>query len=147
MSGLARLLAGNVEPGVYHWTTASDRAMIEHAVERAGWRFVCLDTWQVEDKAAFLSACRDAFGIEDLSEHDFDGLGDALNDVLPGDAVGFVVLWDGWAPFARADSLAFEVAVDIFDARVDAERVGAFAVLLKGPGPQTDVPELDPRHV
>jgi hypothetical protein len=146
MSGLAKLLAGNVECGVYHWATATDTTTVSHAVERAGWRFVGLDTWQVEGKGEFLKACMAAFGIDDLSEHDFDGLGDALNDVQPGDAVGMVVLWDGWAPFARADPLAFEVAVDIFDARVDAERVGKFAVILKGPGPQTDIAELDPRH-
>jgi hypothetical protein len=145
MSGLAKLLAGNVAPGVYRWSAPSDSATVQHAVERAGWRFIGLDTWQVEDKAGFLTACKGAFGI-DLSEHDFDGLCDALNDVEPGDATGIVVLWDGWAPFARADSFGFEVAVDVFDTRVDAERVGPFAVLLKGPGPQTDVPDLDPHH-
>ncbi len=146
MSGLARLLAEKLDCGVYHWIAATDAATVQHAVERAGWRFVGLDTWQVESKGEFLSACRTAFGIEELAEHDFDGLGDALNDVQPGDASGVVVLWDGWAPFARADRLAFDVALDIFDARVDAERAGRFAVILKGPGPQTDIPELDPRH-
>ena len=68
---------------------------------------------------------------------------DALNEIQPGEAAGVVVLWDGWAPFARADRHAFDVAVDVFDARVDPERVGTFAVLLKGPGPQTDLVELD----
>jgi barstar (barnase inhibitor) len=146
VSGLARLLAGTTTPGVYRWSPAYDASMIQHTVERAGWRYIGLDTWRVEDKAEFLQACKDAFEIGDLAEHDFDGLCDALNDIQPGDAEGVVVLWDGWAPFARADPLAFEVAVDVFDARVDAERAGTFAVLLKGPGPQTDVPELDARH-
>jgi Barstar (barnase inhibitor) len=146
MSGLARLLAGNAAPGVYRWSTATDAATVQHAVERAGWRHIGLDTWQVEDKGGFLEACKGAFGIDELAEHSFDGLADALNEVQPGDSAGVVVIWDGWAPFARADSRAFEVAVDVFDARVDAERIGPFAVLLKGPGPQTDVPELDPRR-
>ena len=146
MSGLARLLAGHTRPGVYHWATGADSDLVEHAAERAGWRFICLDTWQIEHKAEFLQACKSAFGIDDLTEHSFDGLADALNDVQPGDASGVVVLWDGWAPFARADRHAFDVAVDVFDARVDAERVGAFAVVLKGPGPQTDLPELVPHR-
>lgn len=146
MSGLARLLAGHAEPGVYHWATASDAEVVKHAAEQAGWCFIGLDTWLVEDKGAFLRACVAAFAIDDLADHDFDGLADALNDVRAGDTAGVVVLWDGWAPFARADRQAFDVAVDVLDARVDTERAGPFAVLLKGPGPQTDLPELDPRH-
>lgn len=146
MSGLARLLAGHTSPAVYHWATAADREVVRHAAERAGWAYVHLDTWQVEGKAEFLQACKATLGFEDLEEHSFDGLGDALNDVQPGDAAGVVVLWDGWGPFARADRHAFDVAVDVFDARVDTDRAGPFAVLLKGPGPQTDLPELDPGH-
>jgi barstar (barnase inhibitor) len=147
MSGLARLLAGHTSPGVYHWASGGDLDQARHAAERAGWRAICLDTWKLEDKTQFLQACKGAFGIDDLAEHSFDGLADALNDVQPGEANGVIVLWDGWAPFARADRRAFDVAVDVFAARVDAERMGAFAVLLKGSGPQTDLPELDPHRV
>lgn len=146
MSGLARLLAGHTGPGVYHWSTAADPDVVRHAAELADWRYLGLDTWQVEDKAAFLHACTAAFRIEDLEEHSFDGLGDALNDLRPGEAAGILVLWDGWGPLARADRHAFDVALDVFDARVDTERAGRFAVLLKGSGPATDLPELDPRH-
>jgi hypothetical protein len=146
MSGLARLLAGHTDPGVYHWASAADAEVVQHAVERAGWRYLWLDTWQVEDKAGFLTACTAAFGIDNLVDHSFDGLADALNEIEPGESAGVVVFWDGWAPFARADPHAFDVAVDVFDARVDTERRGAFAVLLKGSGPETDLPELDPHH-
>jgi barstar (barnase inhibitor) len=146
MSGLARLLAGHTDPGVYHWASAAEPDVVEHAVERAGWRYVGLDTWQVEDKAGFLQACKSAFGIEDLAEHSFDGLADALNEVEAGESAGVVVFWAGWAPFARADRQAFDVAIDVFDARVDTERRGAFAVLLQGTGPQTDLAELDLHH-
>ena len=145
MSGLARLLAGHTPPGVYHWASAADARVVEHAAERADWRYVGLDTWLVEGKDEFLQECKRAFGIDPNDEHSFDGLGDSLNDVTPGDASGVVVLWDGWAPFARADRHAFDVAVDVFAARVETDRAGAFAVLLKGQGPQTDLPELDPR--
>ena len=64
-----------------------------------------------------------------------------------GDRVGVVVMWDGWGPLARADRRVFDVAVDVFSARVDDERAGPFSVLLRGPGPDdTDLVELDP-HV
>ncbi len=146
MSGLAKLLAGHASPAIYRWASVADAAAVRHAVETAGWRYVGLDTWRVEDKGAFLDACKEAFGVDDLSEHSFDGLGDALDAVEPGDASGVVVIWDGWSPLARADRQAFDVALDVLDARVDSERGGAFAVLLQGPGPQTDLPELDPRR-
>src|SRR4051812_42353629 len=130
MSGLARLLAGHTGPGVYHWATAADANVVQHAVERAGWRYIGLDTWRGESRADFLHACTDAFGIEHLEEHSFDGLSDALEEVDLGDTNGVVVLWDGWGPFARADRHAFDVAADVFDVRVETERAGPFAVLL-----------------
>lgn len=143
MSGLARLLAGHTSPGVYHWASPANPAAIRHTVEAAGWQFIGLDTWKVENRNEFLQTCKDAFGFAELGEHSFDGLGDALGDVQAGDSAGIVVLWDGWAPFARADRHAFEVAVDVFDERVDTDRAGAFAVVLQGSGPPCDLPELD----
>lgn len=142
MSGLAGLLAGHTSPGIYHWASPADVRAVKGAAETAGWCFICLDTWKVESKDDFLYACRTAFGVESLEEHSFDGLGDALNDVQAGDTAGVLVLWDGWAPLARADRHAFDVAVDVFDARVDSERLGTFAVVLQGPGPDSGIPEL-----
>ena len=142
MSGLARLLAGHADPGIYHWTSPTDAGAVSHTVAAAGWCFVGLDTWKVQDKDEFLHACRSAFDVAAFEEHSFDGLADALGDVQPGDTAGVLVLWDGWAPFARADRHAFDVAVDVLAARVETERLGTFAVVLHGPGPETDVPEL-----
>jgi hypothetical protein len=147
MSGLARLLAGHTPSGVYHWTSHADVEDVEHAVDHAGWRFVCLDTWKVDDKPGFLAACREAFDLADWGSKSFDALGDALSDVRGRDGGGVIVLWDGWSPLARADRRAFDVAVSVFSSRVDLERGGPFAVLLRGPGPEdASIPELDPHH-
>lgn len=145
MSGLARLLAGHTPPGVYHWTSAQGPAGVQHAVEHAGWRFIGLDTWKVADKAGFLEACQQSFGFPERLGRNFDTLADALSDVRVPDLSGVVVLWDGWAPLARADANVFKVALDVFASRVDFERGGPFAVLLHGVGPETNVPELDAR--
>lgn len=147
MSGLARLLAGHTEPGIYHWTSAADTRTVQHATERAGWRFVALDTWKVEDKAGFLDTCAQAFDFPDRVGHTFDALADALSDVRGPDGAGVVVLWDGWAPLARAHRGVFDVVLGVFANRVDLDRGGQFAVLLKGPGPSdTDLSELDPHQ-
>lgn len=147
MSGLARLLAGHTKPGVYRWTSQADVEDIEHAVDHAGWRFVCLDTWKVEDKRGLLEACREAFDFPDWVGDNFDALSDALSDVRGRDGGGVLVLWDGWSPVARADRRVFDVALSVFSSRVDFERGGPFAVLLRGPGPDdTSVQDLDPHH-
>ena len=111
MSGLARLLAGHTDPGVYHWTSAADARTVEHAAEHAGWRFVALDTWQVEDKSAFLDVCQEAFAFPEWFGHNFDALADALSDVRGPDGAGVVVLWEGWGPLARANRRVFDVAL------------------------------------
>lgn len=149
MSGLARLLAGHTEPGLYHWAAATGVEHARHAAEHAGWRFVALDTWQVEDKDGFLKACGEAFGLTDGTTDGtlthVDQLADALSEVRAGDGVGVVVLWDGWSPLARAQPQVFDAVLSVLADRADDERSGAFAVLLRGPGPVGhDLPELDP---
>jgi RNAse (barnase) inhibitor barstar len=144
MSGLAKLLSGRTQAGVYHWSSAGDPAQIAHSADAADWMFVHLDTWSVEDKAGFLLACKEAFDFPDWVGMNFDALGDALSDVRT-ERGGILVLWDGWSPLARADRRSFDVAVDVFAERVDFVRAGVFAVVLRGPGPtDTEVPELDP---
>jgi hypothetical protein len=146
MSGLAKLLARRVDPGVYHWTSAAGLEDIRHAVDHARWRFVLLDTWGIEDKAGFMAACHEAFELPEWFGRNFDALGDALTDLEPGgDRNGVLALWEGWGPLARAERRVFDVAVDVFRSRVEYDRAGPFAVVLRGPGPDdTGLAELDP---
>jgi len=141
MSGLAALLAGHNEPDIYRWKNAAHMDDIQHAVEHAGWKFVYLDTWTVEDKSSLLKSTASAFAFPDLGES-FDALSDALADVSVGDHEGLVLLWDGWGPLARADEQVFSAALSVFGGRVHAERGDKFAVILRGEGPRLDVPEL-----
>jgi len=64
--------------------------------------------------------------------------------LFSGDSEGLVFLWDGWGPFARADEQAFSVALSVLGTRVNADRGGPFAVLLRGDGPEVSgVKSLD----
>lgn len=141
MSALARILAGRVPPGVYRWESAADVDDIRHAVEHAGWRFIHLDTWAIEDKAAFLAACEVAFGFPSWFGRNLDALADSLSDVRAVDEEGVLVLWDGWSPLARHDRRVFDIVVGIFDGRVQFERGGRFAVLVRGAGPDDAGPQ------
>ena len=146
MSGLAALLAGHNPPDLYQWHNVAHVPDVQHAVEHAGWRFVHLDGWTVEDRAGFLKAAAAAFEFPAHFGESFDALSDCLADVDCGTKGGTVLLWDGWGPFARADEDAFTAALGCFRDRVDADRGGKFAVLLRGEGPALEVPELPDAH-
>jgi hypothetical protein len=146
MSGLAALLAGHTPPDIYLWHNAAHVPDVEHAVEKAGWSFVYLDGWTVEDKESFLKSAAAAFGLPDDAAASFDALSDALGDVGARDSNGVVLLWDGWSPFARHDEQAFHVALSILGGRANADRGGKFAAVMRGEGPMIDVPELPVKH-
>ncbi|MGI8645819.1 MAG: barstar family protein [Nocardioides sp.] len=131
MSGLAAVLSGRVEPGTYRWHGAFDVAEVRHTVEHAGWGFGWLDGWHLGTKQEFLEAVGIALDFPDHYGQNFDALADCLLDVR-GDTL---LLWDGWGPLARADTQAFSVALSVLGTRVNAERGGAFCVLLRGDGP------------
>ncbi len=108
MSGLAALLAGHNPPDLYQWHSAAHVPDVEHAVEQAGWQFVHLDAWTIEDKQSFLKAAAATFDAAmfdpaddpaddpavDLGEN-FDAFSDLLAEVDPGDRNGTIWLWDG----------------------------------------------------
>jgi hypothetical protein len=146
MSGLAALLAGKNAPDLYHWHSAAHVPDVQHAVEHAGWQFVYLDGWAVEDKESFLKAAVHAFGFEDDRAASFDTLSDCLADVDTQEREGIVLLWDGWSPLCRHEEQAFRVALSVLGGRANAERGCPFAVLLRGEGPSIDLPELPVAH-
>jgi hypothetical protein len=136
MSGLAALLAGRTEPGLYTWHGGFDVADVRHTVEHAGWTFGYLDGLHAQTKPEFLSRIGEALDFPDSYAENFDALADCLAEVDGGD--GTVLLWDGWGALARDEPRAFSVALSVLGGRVNADRGGPFAVLLRGDGP--DVP-------
>ena len=85
-----------------------------------------------------------ALDFPDYYGQNFDALADCLADVTAGDSEGWVLLWDGWGPLAREDERAFSVALSVLGGRVNADKGGRFAVLLRGEGPDIEgVPSLD----
>jgi len=142
MSGLAALLAGHNPPDLYQWHSAAHVPDVEHAVEHAGWRFVHLDGWTIDDEETFLKAAVHAFEFPEERGAGFDALSGCLGDVDAPGKQGVVLLWDGWSPLARSDERAFGQALDVFGRRAKADDGCRFAVLLRGEGPPLEVPEL-----
>jgi RNAse (barnase) inhibitor barstar len=137
MSGLAGIVSGHIQPGVYRWHAAFHAPEVEHAVEHAGWQFGYVDGWHDQDKGEFLNAIGKALGFSE----DFGENLDALWDALSGISEPTVLLWDGWAPLARGDEDCFNTVVKLMTDR--AASAPPFAALLRGDGPDVDVPSLD----
>jgi hypothetical protein len=144
MSGLAGLLAGRKVPGIYQWHGAFGPEDVRHTVEHAGWHFAHIDGWHGDTKADFLRAVGEALSFPDHYGQNFDALADCLGDVVAGDSNGWLLLWDGWGPLARIDERASSFALSVLGGRVNADRGGPFAVVLRGEGPVVaGVPSLD----
>ncbi len=137
---LAQVLSGD-RHGVFRW---AGRADAEKRADEHGWRYVVLDTRGVDDKAAFLDVCAEAFDLPSWFGRNWDALDECLRGLDLEEPAGLLVVWEGWDHLADADPDTFEMALEVFqDACVawkDDEVPGA--VLLKGDGPETDVPQL-----
>ncbi|MCB0907340.1 MAG: barstar family protein [Nocardioidaceae bacterium] len=138
MSGLAALLAGKKDAGIYTWHSGFGPADVKHTVEHANWTFAHVDGWHGDTKREFMEDIAEALGFPDHFGKNFDALADCLRDVECGDCQGTLLLWDGWGPLARHEEEAFEKIIKVLEERVTAHKGGPFAVLLRGDGP--DVP-------
>ena len=128
------MLAKRTPAGIYTWHSGLKVADVRHAVEHAGWRFAHVDGLAAQTKAEFLAGVGEALDFPDWYGRNFDSLADCLADVDSGE--GTVLLWDGWGVLAREEPRAFSVALSVLGTRVNAERGGPFAVLLRGEGPE-----------
>lgn len=138
MSGLTEVFVGHRPPGVYLWNAAYDVPELRHACECSGWGFGHVDGLTSKDE--FLGGLGVALDFPDYYGHNLDALADCLGD-LP----DTVLLWDGWGRFAGADERGFTGVLRVLAdraARHDPEG-GRFLVLLRGAGPDLDLPTLD----
>ncbi|MEO9324691.1 barstar family protein [Nocardioides sp. C4-1] len=131
MSGLARLLAGRAPSGAYRWRAAYDVDDVRHTVESTGRPFAHLDGVAVGSVPELHAALSAALDFPDHYGANLDALVDCLRDVDP----ATVLLWDAWAPFARAEPRVFAIALEVLG--------GAISVLVRGDGPDVGLPLLD----
>lgn len=137
MSGLAGILGGHHPAGVYRWHGAMAEAEVKRTVEHAGWTCGVVDGWTHQDKAGLLAEVAATLEFPAWFGHNLDALADCLRDLIE----PTILLWDGWGPLAREDEHAFEAALEVFTER--AGQTPPFVVLLRGGGPEVDVPSLD----
>lgn len=127
--------------GVYHLSGGSEgprRQALAH-----GWHAVVIDTSGVSDKDGYMMAVSEAFDFPSSLLTTWTGLDDCLRAVDRDEPDGLLVIWDNWGDFAEADPDGFESALQVLQDACVAWRDDDFqgAVLLNGPGPDTDLME------
>ncbi|TQL69249.1 RNAse (barnase) inhibitor barstar [Nocardioides albertanoniae] len=139
MSGLAGLLAGRIEPGVYRWHAESAAADLTESVAVAGWSLAQIRE-VAETKADVLGAIGTALGFPSHFGRNLDALWDSLRDL----SAPTVLLWETWGAAAYADRAGFDKILGVLRDRAAeiSEDRPAFTVLLRGDGPETDLAEL-----
>lgn len=139
MSGLAGLLAGKVDPGVYRWHTELAAADLSESVTGAGWSLAQIAV-VAETKDEVLGAIGAALRFPPHFGRNLDALWDSLRDL----SAPTVLLWETWGSAAYADRDGFDKIVRVLQDRAAeiSEDRPAFTVLLRGDGPETDLPDL-----
>ena len=119
-----------------------DATVVRRDARDHQWHAVTLDTAGASDRAGFVSALSDAFDLSGLGAGSWDVLDQHLRALDLDEPNGLLVCWDGWGRFADADPDSFEMAIEIFQDACIAWEYDQFqaAVLLIGPGPETDLP-------
>jgi RNAse (barnase) inhibitor barstar len=137
MSGLAGVLADHIPPGVYRWHAAYHVPDVQHAVEHAGWQFAYLDGHAVESAEEFHEAVADALALPETYGRTMDSLDSCLSEICT-DGKKMVLLWDAWAPLARAEQRTFTSAVETL-----RSFSSNMCVLVRGEGPDLGLASID----
>ncbi|MBD0293161.1 MAG: barstar family protein [Jiangellaceae bacterium] len=145
MSGLAALLAGRRPPGVYLWQSHAAASDVQHATEKARWTPFCVDGRNAAVKSEVLARIAATCGFPEQPAADWAALADGLMDLSWAPAErGYLLFYDGWGMLAWTEPQSWREARAVFDG-VCARWSGTptpMAVLLRGPGPVDDLPDL-----
>src|SRR5262245_14834427 len=116
MSGLAGLLTGRREPGLYVWHSHLRPGDVAHAAEHARWRAFVVDGRSVCDKEALLDRLAASCGFPPAFERDWDALADCLSVLSWAEpARGFLLLYDGWGMLARSEPESWTAARQVME--------------------------------
>jgi RNAse (barnase) inhibitor barstar len=136
MSKLQAVLQQQMAPGVYRFPSRATQATLQEEAEEAGWRLFYLDGTEVDDKASFLTAARDAFAMPGYVGSNWDAFEEAINDLTWAPAAGYAVVFDDAANLDDEDEATFATAVDILNTATENWRQEGkpFYVLVRGAG-------------
>src|SRR6516165_3759198 len=100
-SPVDRVLSGDCHGLLRHDGTGAGLTNLEAAADKAGWRYVLLDTEGLAERDEFLRCCADAFDLPARLASSWEGLDQGLRSLDWDEPPGVVVVWQGWAELAE----------------------------------------------
>ena len=113
--------------------------------EKARWTPFVVDGRSAATKGAFLHTVATACAFPTWFGHNWDALADCLADLSWAPAErGYLVVYDGWGMLAWTEPQSWHSLRSVFSEACShwAGTSTPMAVLLRGPGPADDLPEL-----
>lgn len=142
MSVLDVTLGLDANPGVYRvGETAATDARRRRAPEQ-GFRPFVLDGTRTHDKTGFLATIAEAMAFPEYVGRNWDALDECLGDLDWAPAAGYVIVYDHFDRFVRADPTAWETAVDLFRDAVAQWRAKGIPMFVLLRGDASVAPEL-----
>lgn len=154
----------DAKPGIYLVEGASLPDSLQPSSNAQDPEVFLLDGTIIQDKATFLSAVAAALAFPDYFGRNWDALDECLGDLdrwAP--AAGYLIVYDHFDRFARADPTAWQTALDVFLHAIEHWRGKGIPmhVLLQGDGAvapefpmidlqrlrSSDAPTTSPRRV
>lgn len=147
MSVLNGTLGLDANPGIYFVGDPSATDVPRRTAAEQGFRVFLLDGTRIVDKASFLATIAEAMAFPGYFGRNWDALDECLGDLEWVPAAGYVLVYDHFDRFARADPAAWETALDVFRAAIEhwREKGVPMYVLLTGDG--VVAPELSTLHL
>lgn len=151
MSVLNATLGLDANPGVYLVGVASSAEEFARTTAEQGVRVFFLDGARIHDKASFLAIAAEAMAVPAYFGRNWDALDECIRDLAWAPATGYLLVYDRFDRFARADPAAWEIALDVFRSAIEhwqAKGVPMY-VLLRGNGtvalelPTLQLPRLE----
>ena len=133
---LASIVAGNVTPGFYRFSSRAQPGNLARQLEAAGWRLFHLQGAHIEDKASFLQASARAMHFPAYFGQNWDAFEESINDLAWAPAPGYVLLFDDVARFASQSPEQWATAYDILHGAITRWQQNGvpMIVLLRGTG-------------
>ena len=101
-----------VEITAIWFPSRATQATLQDEAEEAGWRLFYLEGTEVDDKASFLTAAKDAFAMPGYVGSNWDAFEEAINDLTWAPAAGYAVVFDEAANLDDEDETTVATAVD-----------------------------------
>lgn len=144
-SRLGAVTGGIRPPGVYRWLSRAHIESVRRELHVAGWALYPLEGRGIVGATQLFDRSAKAMAFPAWFGHNWDALGDCLNDLgwLPG--LGHIVLWNQYGVLGRADPKSWRMAYYVMSTAIETRQIAGarpLFVLLRGAGP-IEQPEAD----